>query len=110
MALVTSETTMMAMAIRNTLISTIVEAFRVRRDGHRADVLPRFERRAKNIPWSHGSAGGGSHLTAISDTIVAADLILPPQGAIYAPLRPADLEPPCGSVADVQEGGPLRCW
>jgi hypothetical protein len=47
---------------------TIVEAFRVRRDGHFAGVLPRFEGQAKNI-----SSAPGSHLTVIGDTIVAPD-------------------------------------
>src|SRR4029077_18214908 len=50
MAPVTSETAVRVIAIRNTLILTIVAAFCVRGDGHFAGVLPRFEGRAKNIP------------------------------------------------------------
>jgi hypothetical protein len=55
-------------AIRNTLISTIVEAFRVRCDGHFAGVLSALRRADEEY-----SSAPGSHLTVIGDTIVAAD-------------------------------------
>jgi hypothetical protein len=47
---------------------TIVEAFRVRRDGHFAGGLPANRRAGEEY-----SSALGSHLTVIGDTIVAAD-------------------------------------